>query len=161
MRGKPTLIAAMLLRRPRRRDALRHPRQPTPTIMPMLGRDRMREGGHDGRDADVILPERQLFICDTHVNATRRRAGWLRSRCGRRGGAAASAEADRRAAVALELRQLDAPSAQKMRDALAIIMRARAGPRGRGRDARRLRAVEDASATPSSRIRACTATPTC
>ena len=55
----------------------------------------------------------------------------------------------------------DAPSAQKMRDALALILARGAGPRGRRRDARRLRAVEDDPRPGVSGFAAGRRTPTC
>ena len=55
----------------------------------------------------LMLPDRQLFICDTYVNRDpTRRAARRDDAAGRRGGAPLRPDAEGRAAVAFELRQL-------------------------------------------------------
>ena len=103
----------------------------------------------------LILPDRQLFICDTHVNvdpdaeqiaAMTLMAAEQVQRFG--------ADAQRRAGVPFQLRQLaravgaeDARGGGAARDA-------RAGTVGGGRDARGFGAVDGRSASASSPIRA-------
>ena len=109
----------------------------------------------------LILPKRTLFICDTYVNSdpTAEQIAEMTVLAAeeiRRFGITPP----RRAAVALELRQRATAPAQKMRQALEILG-ARAGPRGRGRDARRRGAVRGRSACTLPQTRASRARRTC
>ena len=109
MRSRGTLLAAMLVRQGRADamlcgtfgsygDHLRHVRD-------VIG---LRPGTQTLAAMQMLmLPGRQLFICDTHVNRDpERRAGRRDRAAGGRGGAPLRRHAERGAAVALELRRL-------------------------------------------------------
>jgi len=124
MRGKPTLIAAMLLRQGGADAMLCGTRgnhaDHLPIIRSVIG---MREGVKTMAAMQMlILPGRQLFICDTHVNQNPDAEQLAEMTL------LAAEKVQRfglKPSVALlshsSFGSSNAPSAQKMRDALAII----------------------------------------
>ncbi len=157
MRSRPTLVAAMLVRRGDA-DAMlcgtaRQLRRP-PALRPQCHR---LARGCDRRSAAMqmlILPGRQLFICDTHVNRDPDAEEIAEMTL------LAAEEVQRfgvKPSVALlshsSFGSSDAPSAQKMRDALDLILaNARRDSRSKARCAR-IRRCRRRSATTSSRTR--------
>ena len=151
--------------RRRRRDAVRHGRHLRRPPAPCARRHRPARRASQTLAAMnmLMLPERQLFICDTYVNHDPSAEQIAEMTL-------LAAEEVRRFGVTPSVALLshssfgssDAPSAGKMREALALIRGARSGAGGRRRDARRRRAVEAdprPGVIPDSRLRA--PKPTC
>ena len=103
----------------------------------------------------LMLPNRTMFIADTYVNAdpTAEQVAEITLLAAdemRRFGI----DAEGRAAVALELRLVDAPAGEEDAGGAGADQRDGPGPRGRGRDARRRRAERGGAAAPRSPTRA-------
>ena len=94
----------------------------------------------------LMLPNRTVFIADTYVNPDPKRGTGRRDHAARGGrDAAVRADAEGRAAVALELRLVGASAGEEDAGGAGADQRDGPGPRGRGRDARR-RGAERGSA---------------
>ncbi len=110
----------------------------------------------------LILHDRQLFFCDTHVNRDPDAAQIAEMTL-------LAAEQVRRFGMTPRVALVshssfgssDAPSAQKMRAALRLINERGAGSGSGGRDARRLARSRAPSAPTNFRTRASSTTPTC
>ena len=158
MRSRPTLVGAMLVRRGRsRRDAVRHAAATTRDhlkyVRNVIG---LRDGVKTLAAMQMLmLPGRQLFICDTHVNRDPNAEEIAEMTL------LAAEEVQRfglKPSVALlshsSFGSSDAPSARKMRDALAIILANAPGLAVEGEMRARRGAVQDHPRRASSRTRA-------
>ena len=155
MRSRPTLIGAMLVRRGdadamlcgtrgNYADHLKYVRN-------VIG---LREGVKTLAAMQMlILPGRQLFVCDTHVKSRPHRRGGRRNHAPRRRGSAAlRSEAECRAVVALEFRQLGCAVGAKNARRAGAHRSQGAGPRCRRRNARGLGAIQDHTRSKVSRL---------